>query len=411
MSISSARVIGAAGAVVLLIWGCRPGEGPEVVDQGVVMRDSLGIQIIESEGPSWITSWVVGEEPVLRIGVGHGPEEYTLHRVTSVIRLSDGRFVVANDGSGELRWYDPSGEFLSRAGRRGQGPGEFLSLSELIQLPGDSLAVSDVRLARLSVLDSEGELVRTVRVEGEFGRPIPVARFRDQTYLSVSPVAFALRAEGPPRVERLSIDVALLSEEDGVAEPLMNLPGIEVEIAPTGTTLDGVELIGRMPRTLGRNTAVAADAQGWVVGDNDRAELQYRDPAGDLIRIARWQMEPRLVTPNDVARVREIRLEAASTPATRAALDEHPELPETMPAFDAKILFDTEGNTWVKAFAPFFEDDPNRFLVFDSDGIWLGFVEAPVGTEIMAIGDDWVAGVSRDAFGVETVVVHELQKP
>ena len=81
-----------------------------------------------------------------------------------------------------------------------------------------------------------------------------------------------------------------------------------------------------------------------------------------------------------------------------------------MPAFGSLIL-DAERNVWVKEYSPPAEEDANRFLVFDSTGVWLGFVTAPSGLRVRSIGDDYVIGKSEDGVGVETVSLHRLVKP
>src|SRR5688572_20810198 len=46
-------------------------------------------------------------------------------RVTAILPRSDGRFIVVNSGTSELRFYDASGRRYSAVGRRGEGPGEY----------------------------------------------------------------------------------------------------------------------------------------------------------------------------------------------------------------------------------------------------------------------------------------------
>ncbi len=67
-------------------------------------------------------------EPMVHIGVIEGAGVLELHEAVSSMRLSDDRIVVANAGSSELLFFDGSGRFLSKSGRRGGGPGEFQML-------------------------------------------------------------------------------------------------------------------------------------------------------------------------------------------------------------------------------------------------------------------------------------------
>jgi hypothetical protein len=89
---------------------------------GAVVRDSGGVRIVENTSPQWLESqqWRLTEEPIVDIGGGDTAEEQ-LHRVRGAARLSDGRIVVADGGSQELRFYAPSGEHERSAGGRGGG--------------------------------------------------------------------------------------------------------------------------------------------------------------------------------------------------------------------------------------------------------------------------------------------------
>ena len=96
--------------------------------------------------------------PSVRIGSEVSPE-YQFNRIGSLRRLSDGRIVVTTGP--DIRFFDAAGKFLSRAGGRGRGPGEFQYVSDLLVMPGDSLMTMNVRT--IVVLDPEGKYVRQVQ--------------------------------------------------------------------------------------------------------------------------------------------------------------------------------------------------------------------------------------------------------
>ena len=79
------------------------------------------------------------KEPTVSIGQLEGEEPYLLHWAGSFARLPDGRIVVANRGSSEVRMFDASGSHLVSWGGQGEGPGEFMSLSHVAPWPGDSI--------------------------------------------------------------------------------------------------------------------------------------------------------------------------------------------------------------------------------------------------------------------------------
>ncbi|NIM51473.1 MAG: hypothetical protein GTN78_04365 [Gemmatimonadales bacterium] len=102
----------------------------------------------------------VSDEPLVEIGVLDGDPNYQLFRVVGALRLSDGRLVVANSGTNELRFYDSSGRYLRSSGRKGGGPGEFEGLSWLGASGADSLLAYDWPGRQISVFDAAGEYAR-----------------------------------------------------------------------------------------------------------------------------------------------------------------------------------------------------------------------------------------------------------
>ena len=76
-----------------------------------VVRDSMGVTLVESVRPSWNErglAWQVDTVPRLRLGVQDGPEEYEFFALRDALILDDGRIIVANAGSSELRFFDPA---------------------------------------------------------------------------------------------------------------------------------------------------------------------------------------------------------------------------------------------------------------------------------------------------------------
>jgi hypothetical protein len=126
--------------------------------------DSAGVISAIAEAPAWGPGegWHISEEPMVEIGVVEGSEEYILSDVRGAVRLGDRRIVVADRGSLDLRFYSPTGEFLFRSGREGEGPGEFRRLDFLGVLPGDSLLTYDGRLGRIQLFDSSGTFLRSL---------------------------------------------------------------------------------------------------------------------------------------------------------------------------------------------------------------------------------------------------------
>lgn len=368
------------------------------------VRDSAGVRIVENVRPAWTRPWVIGEQPITRIG-GMGQPEQELSTVVSATRLSGGSIVVADAGPRGVSRYSSTGVFLGRL------PGTFTSPFTVFALPGDSIATVDIPQGPLSIHAADGTLVRTVHIYGE---ALPISRFADGRYLMSGWAGWPLYAEGPARVERLPMEVALLTEGAGDARQLLLIPGPEVEVGPSGSFgPDGGARIVRRARPFGRMGVVAANATGWVLADTERAEIQFRRPSGELATVARWPAQARAVTPEDIETDRALRVSRQRDPAVRARMeaswDQQPPSHATMPVL-ANVLLDSEGNAWAEHYAAPGETAPGRFDVIDPRGGWLGTVQGPPGLIAIAVGDDWLLGLIRDEFGPDTLLVLSIDK-
>ena len=89
-------------------------------------RDSAGILIVENARPPDASrlGWRIGPEPDVSIGVLEGEEPYMLHWVGGATRLPDGRIVVANGGTQEVRVFDRTMDGISRPGGEKEGAPE-----------------------------------------------------------------------------------------------------------------------------------------------------------------------------------------------------------------------------------------------------------------------------------------------
>jgi hypothetical protein len=410
-------------AAVICTTGCAYDAAPDA-SVAFEVRDSAGISIVLSHRPSLAGAWTVDDSATLRIGHEPGRPEYELYRVTGAIQLSDGRLVIGNAGTSEIRWYSESGAFLRASGGEGDGPGEFRYMERIIPLPGDSIAAGDYALNRFSVYDAEGDFVRTVTqraVEGELVSV--VTRFLDGTSLWSSS-GIILAADGPTRLERLRMNVYRIGSNGGSSEAVASLPWVENAIGPSGGVRpDGSEVIGRSPRVFGRSSWIVADSEGWIFADNALPEIRDHAIDGRLTRIIRWPIVPRLVTEDDIERDWEWTVSRRSwapemRERVRRAREALPPPPDTMPWFGCPttsctgrpLILDADRNLWVRAYRPPADAVPDRYDAFDSAGVWLGSVTMPDGLEVLSIATDHVIGLLRDDLGVESVAVHRLAK-
>jgi hypothetical protein len=395
----SCALVGSA----LLVAACGAAPQPRASEPAV--RDSAGIVIVENDAAMAESGWHVSAEPLLQIGVAQGNAPYEFDDIEAVWRLADGRIVVADGGSRQIRFFDAAGVFLSASGRRGAGPGEYRSVSQLVVTAGDTLHVFDDGLKRISVLDGVGRLVRTVRVgppEG-FYSPVLAGVFDDGSYvIQARPVFFMIE-----NYAGIPADTTIYFRygADGVMrDTLLRSPSREYFFLSTPT----MGRIDAMP--FGTTTVHAYGAGRLALGHTGRYQVGFVQHDARVHRIVRAAREPVPVTPADIQRYRDDQLSRPSRepqPQRAALLDRLPHGP--LAPYFRDLRIDEDGNLWVEDFRHPLDREP-VWTIYDADGRAVGRVATPPGLDIRWIGSDRIIGIWRDDFDVEHVRVYGIAK-
>src|SRR5688572_30006392 len=147
---------------VLLCAACAAGESD---GEEVARRDSAGVVILEHAEAEPRSTWRLADGPFLRIESNEADTAELLYRVAGAVAMRDG-IAVANGGARQVWLYDGEARLRWRAGRAGEGPGEFQDVAALFGIAGDSLLAYDTRLRRFQVLAPGGALTRTFQLDG-----------------------------------------------------------------------------------------------------------------------------------------------------------------------------------------------------------------------------------------------------
>ena len=390
--------------------------------------DSAGVPVATAVTTLWSPeeAWSVAEPPMLRIGTVDGPPEYQFADVVAAVRLGDGRIVVADRASAELRSYDAEGTFQWRAGGEGEGPGEFRSLDFVGRMAGDSLVTYDGRLVRVQVFDPEGGLARTLPALAT-GLTTEIGSVPDKAVAVVDGrvlLRFTALGVGKPSgivrwpSERLvSLDLAT-----GAGATLMVVPGYEamVEWRAEDHYIHGSYVFGNGPE-------YDAAAGRLALIDTEAYSVRILDPRdGSLLGIVRRDV-PSLGVTEAIFQtyldgiVAEVFGDAADAPPDRVDLlrrmwTERPRA-SSLPVLRS-VHVDALGNLWV---TPFFVvgTEPPPADVFAPDGSWLGSVSLPAGLDRgfnnygaphLEIGDDYILGVWEGELGVQQVRLYRLDR-
>lgn len=412
--------VGMSGAIraasalfsVLLLAGCGPSEA----GQGTTFSDSAGVILAIAEAPAWGSGegWHVSDEPMVEIGVLEGSQEYILSDVSGAVRLGDGRIVIADRGSLDLRFYSPTGEFLFRSGREGEGPGEFRSLEFLGVLPGDSLLTFDWRLTRIQLFDPSGTFLRSARVESSWPMFYPTGVIGVLDERRIAMMFLGLGTGVPTGASRWPPEMAVaLDLATGAADSIVVVPGQEASVTPREGGGFGYYYL-----PFGIKNGFAARAGRVAVISTDTIGARVYFASGGLERIIRHPVSARPVTQEDFEGfvetfIRSQLPEGSGAPAEQVAalrriLEENPR-GDTWPQLSS-VDFDAEGNLWLERFSKF--GDPRApYDVFSPEGVWLGQVTLPPGRQrCFQFGEDFVLGVWKDQLEVPYVRMYSLEK-
>lgn len=401
----AAFVVGSASV------GCA-GDTPAPEDP-VALRDSTGVTITANDLTRLSATCAVDLEPTLSIGDTEGEEPYQLYRVFGATRLSDGRIALVNQGSQEVRYYDPTGRFLARAGGAGEGPGEFRNAFYLWRQPGDTLWVGDYFPWRFNVFGPDGGFVKTVRLDGDYVNA-DVFGVLDDGHVVISEREFPL---GHPAgvftpVERT---VVVHDASGALADTVARL-----ENGRWGVMSDDPDAVGLYP-FFESFSSVATGGSRIVAGHQSRPELRVYEMDGDgvrMMRIVRWSTgADRTISDADVAAQKQVETERfadMSEAMKRQLLD--PLVSDDRPVADVFPAFrdphvGRDGRIWVHEYRRPTAAAPGPWLAFDDQGRFQCRATLPDYDEVLEFGPDYVLAKSRDDLGVERVVMHRLGAP
>jgi hypothetical protein len=251
---------------------------------GFEARDSSGVRITVNSDYQWPEGegWRLSDQPQLDIGTLEGEDHYQFFRIINAITLSDGRLVVANSGTSELRFFDSQGDFLFSSGRKGGGPGEFEALWTISALAGDSVLALDRRLRRMSVFGPDGAFARSfmfTSLAGGASLPMPLGLTADED-LVVSERAFAT-GETRTGFTRDSTYYLLVDANGALVDTLGFFPDSEWYIKTEG------EAIYSSTPPFARSSESAVHGSGFYFGSSDSYDIAYYSAAGILERLIR----------------------------------------------------------------------------------------------------------------------------
>ena len=377
----------------------------------VQIRDSAGIRIVAT--PDWTTdgNMNVPDSSTVTIGVTES-SEYELSGIVGAFLLSDGRIVVGDAATRQVRCYSSSGTLLWSLGRRGSGPGEFNSILRIARYRGDSILVHDFGARRFSIVSPAGAFAR-------YWTPAKPASVQDKmlqfvgawsdgtVVLKTSPIH---RPREDPRVVRIDIEILSFDPTGSFAKTLGVFRGEEwYEGRGFG--------IGRLP--FSRSTQFALSDGGFVAGATDEFEITDFTRDGHPRSITRRLSRARPISPSDVRNTRTRLLEEKRKArdlmyrglpdSIRQQIDvgenrmvEEMPFPPTYPTF-SRLLVSLDQSVWVRNELSASSASSETWSVFDKGGMLTEHLRLPPGDSLQDATRTEVLVISTDSMGLQAV--------
>ena len=371
--------------------------------------DSAGVRLVLNhlpDGPVGTGGLSLDAQPMLEIGTFEGDSLYQLYRVRGASRLADGRIVVANAGSFEVRVYGADGRYQRAWGREGGGPGEFLDMSLVRAMGSDTLVVLDNRNRRISFIHPDEGFLGSVPVDEEVvGSPVAQGVFEDGALVMGGGAPRIIPGDLRNGIRRFPTSFRSYEPDGSLATDFGEYPGYEIFMWVGGGN------IGAAPLPFGRTTVAAVSADRLYLGTQDSYEIRAHDASGSLRSIIRLDQGLRSLTASDWAAYVEQQLENIDDPGRQAERRREIEemgMRETMPAY-GNLRVDPLGYLWVGEYrGP--QDDTPVYTVFDAEGKLFGRLPMLDRFTVFEIGSDYMLGRYRDELDVEYLRLYRLNR-
>ena len=391
----------ALGLVVVAAAACGRSDTPVTAAPA---RDSAGVRIVESAAPAWGAKpgWRVAARPEVEVGGVAGDSARDFAGVRSAVRFADGRFVVADAASDQIRLFDPAGVHLRTFGGHGMDERQFLALGAVF-LRADTIVAWDDRRQRIVGFLPDGRFLGNVRAmlpdTTRLGRPV-----------GIFPSGAMLVSVPTP------VDLAL------VTSPVLRVAAELVRLADGGRSVTSVQsdeivvrrgkgTVSAMLRPFGLASRVAVVGDEFVVGESERHSYRRHAEDGQLLAIFRRPGARLPLVPGDTAREHGIRVGAARSVRERETIDglwRSLPFPDSLPAH-GEIVADPTGGVWVRDIRHA-GDSTSSYQVYAQDGTWLGAVPLPPRSTLLWVGMTEVLLRRLDGNEVEFVAVHRLRR-
>ena len=361
--------------------------------------------------------------PELSIGLIEGAEEYLFGDVSELAVGPDGSIYVFDRQVPALRKYDARGKFVRTFGRKGQGPGEYLSGGGLVVLPDGRVLLWDTGTWRINIYSPAGESLVSMPTPSGMGGNSSLVTSRSLVVDSTGQIYVRrqlLDRQKPGNARSVWLRMKTNGAADTIAVPDLGVTTPTVSARSTNSSSSSN--VPFAPRAI---TSFSPPGY-FVTAFPSRYAFELR-PVGSAHQIVsiRRSVEARRVSAEERSAARS-RIEAQMRVTDPGWNWNGPEIPRTKPFFE-NIAIGADGRIWVAVIpevaarrgsvgigggvisprAPAgtkpLPPAPALYDVYEANGTFLGEVAVPPRVNLAFRRGDYVWGTAYDEDDVTTV--------
>lgn len=275
------------------------------------------------------------------IGKEIGEEEYLLNRPFQMHVDNQGYIYVLDIRDCHILVYNDMGKYVRTIGRKGQGPGEFMSLSYFDFSQDGRVFVNDVMNQRITIFDREGNPLGDFKLEGSYRGML----FASDNRIYFQKMSRKKEVELKSEYQEIQMITSIIFM-DSEGQNKNRLIDIETETIKS-KAVEGGAISVSGPRT--ERFVWALDPRGKLyAGFSKTYQITVLSADGSV----------------------EFRFGREYTAVANEEYKENPRLNEFHPAFFPNMLIDGDGNCWIRQFTPA-DFEGYLYDIFNYEGIFI----------------------------------------
>jgi hypothetical protein len=242
---------------------------------------------------------------------------------------AQGQIYIGDNSDMAIKVFDPQGKYLRAIGRKGEGPGEFTFIGDMVPLPDGRLLVTDFQARRTSFFDYEGQFLVSYPWKKNFLK------------VHLATESSCTLEEG---VYTEEVRERWIKKIDFAGEELMSFGKFsfpEIKMVQVGEGMISTSV----PWTPASVFAGDNSRQWLYHCPGDQYLIEVYDQEGKLFRKIDRPYEAVPVTDDDINEIKSDYTKRPDSPA--AKLYAQMEFPRVKPVSD-RLIVDSDGNLWLR---------------------------------------------------------------